>query len=71
MALIDLGRNRGRTDSFADQIRTRFVTTLGAIADWNDARRTRKVLSQLSSHELDDIGLTRGDIDAISRKRFF
>jgi uncharacterized protein YjiS (DUF1127 family) len=71
MALIDLGRNRGRTDSFADQIRARFVTTLGAIADWNDARRTRRVLSQLSSHELDDIGLTRGDIDAISRKRFF
>lgn len=71
MALTDLGRNRGRTDSFANQTRARFVTTLGAIAEWNDARRTRKVLSQLSSHELDDIGLTRGDIDAISRKRFF
>lgn len=71
MALLDLGRTRGHTSSFADQIRTRFVNTLGAVADWNDARRTRKVLSQLSSHELDDIGLSRGDIDSISRKRFF
>ncbi|WP_413718177.1 DUF1127 domain-containing protein [Silicimonas sp. MF1-12-2] len=71
MALIDLGRNRGHATTFADTIRARFVNALGMFADWNDARRTRKVLSQLSSHELDDIGLTRGDIDAISRKRFF
>ncbi|MEQ9041631.1 MAG: DUF1127 domain-containing protein [Silicimonas sp.] len=71
MALIDLGRTRGHTSSFADRIRNRLVIALGAIADWNDARRTRKVLSQLSPHELDDIGLTRGDIDTISRQRFF
>ena len=71
MALIDLGRNRGHATTFADPLRARFVNALGMFADWNDARRTRKVLSQLSSHELDDIGLTRGDIDAISRKRFF
>jgi uncharacterized protein YjiS (DUF1127 family) len=71
MALIDLGRTRGHTSSFADRIRTRFVDALGAFADWNDTRRTRKVLSQLSPHELDDIGLNRGDIDAISRQRFF
>lgn len=69
MALIDLGRSRGHTSSFADQIRHRLVTVFGAIADWNDARRTRNVLSQLSAHELDDIGLTRGDIDAIARQR--
>lgn len=69
MALIDLGRSRGHTSSFADQIRHRVATLFGTIADWNDARRTRKVLSQLSSHELDDIGLTRGDIDAIARQR--
>lgn len=69
MALIDLGRTRGHTSSLADQIRHRLVTLLGAIADWNDTRRTRNVLSQLSAHELDDIGLTRGDIDAIVRQR--
>ena len=37
----------------------------GAVAAWNDARLTRKTLSQLSDRELDDIGLTRGDIDRI------
>ena len=32
---------------------------------WNEARRTRAILSRLSLQELDDIGLSRGDIDAI------
>ena len=40
----------------------------GAVAHWNDARRTRDALSQLTGRELEDIGLTRGDIDAIVRK---
>ncbi len=40
----------------------------GAVAHWNDARRTRDTLSALSIRELDDIGLTRGEIDAIARK---
>ncbi|MFD0860176.1 DUF1127 domain-containing protein [Roseovarius aquimarinus] len=29
---------------------------------WNDARITRKALSALSDRELEDIGLTRGDV---------
>jgi uncharacterized protein YjiS (DUF1127 family) len=28
---------------------------------WNDLRVTRKALSRLSDHELEDIGLTRAD----------
>ncbi|SEV89136.1 protein of unknown function [Cognatiyoonia koreensis] len=35
----------------------------GSIAAWNDARLTRKALSQLTARELDDIGLTRADVD--------
>lgn len=38
----------------------------GALRDWNDARVTRRALSRLSARELDDIGLCRGDIDAIA-----
>ena len=38
----------------------------GRIAAWNDARVTRAALSKLSDHELDDLGLVRGDIDAIA-----
>lgn len=42
-----------------------FATSLISVfAAWNDARKTRAALSQLSDHELDDIGLTRGDISS-------
>lgn len=37
------------------------------LTDWRDRRATQKALAGLSDHELDDIGLTRADIDAISR----
>jgi len=33
-----------------------------AIRDWNDMRRTAAALSRLRVDQLDDIGLTRGDI---------
>ncbi|MBF9034636.1 DUF1127 domain-containing protein [Rhodobacterales bacterium HKCCE2091] len=38
----------------------------GRIAAWHDARVTRNALSKLSDHELDDLGLVRGDIDSIA-----
>ncbi len=50
---------------------TRFATNLvGAVTTWNDARITRKSLSQLSARELDDIGLSFGDIDTVARRTF-
>lgn len=43
-----------------------FATSLiSAFAAWNDTRKTRVALSQLSDHELDDIGLSRGDINSL------
>lgn len=39
---------------------------VGFVAAWNDARQTRKALSQLSDRQLEDIGLHRGDIDRIN-----
>lgn len=42
-----------------------FASFFQAIRDWNDARVTRSALNKLSDRELDDIGLTRGDIDRI------
>ena len=38
---------------------------VSGVIHWNRARRTRAVLSRLSTHELDDIGISRGDIDSI------
>lgn len=42
-----------------------FSSLISAIVAWNDARATRNALSKLSDRELDDIGLTRHDIDHI------
>lgn len=39
---------------------------IGSVAAWNDARMTRNSLNKLSARELDDIGLVRGDIEAIA-----
>ena len=62
MAVIDTARSHfNTTGSFAQ-----FVAKLsGAIATWNDSRKTRKALSNLSDRELEDIGLSRADIDTI------
>ncbi|MFN6952419.1 MAG: DUF1127 domain-containing protein [Albidovulum sp.] len=45
-----------------------FGSLVASFAAWNDARVTRNALSRLSDRELDDIGLSRGDIDAISAR---
>ena len=39
---------------------------LVALRDWNDARRTVAALSRLNTNQLEDIGLTRGDIGRMS-----
>lgn len=42
-----------------------FSGAFSALKSWNDARLTRKALSRLSDRELNDIGLTRADLDDI------
>ncbi len=44
-----------------------FTTLISRIAAWNDARVTRKSLSQLSARELDDIGLCYSDISHVAQ----
>ena len=45
-----------------------FVSKMfAAVAEWTDARVTRAALEKLSDRELDDIGLCRGDVEAIGR----
>jgi len=59
---------RPTADLFAGRL-THFVADLlGVVATWNDARITRNSLSKLSARELDDIGLSRGDIDLVSAR---
>lgn len=35
---------------------------------WNARRQTRNALSAMTDRELNDIGITRGDIERISRE---
>ncbi len=65
MASFDI--NRPMADGHLSGVRlsTLFSRISAALADWNDARKTRNALSKLSDHELNDLGLNRGDIDAM------
>jgi uncharacterized protein YjiS (DUF1127 family) len=40
----------------------RLSAVVSGFRTWNDLRVTRKALSRLSDHELEDIGLTRADV---------
>ncbi len=50
---------------FGGAFRFPFGDFFATLAAWNDKRITRRELSQLSDRELDDIGLSRADIDMI------
>ncbi|MDU8910430.1 DUF1127 domain-containing protein [Aestuariicoccus sp. MJ-SS9] len=67
MAAFDTSRPFA-TGATAGRIGTVIANLIGAFADWNDARLTRKSLSTLSDRELDDIGLVRGDIETVARR---
>ena len=45
-----------------------FKSLTRALSDWNTHRITRNQLGKLSLRELDDIGLTLADVDAITRR---
>jgi uncharacterized protein YjiS (DUF1127 family) len=57
--------------SMGGGLMARLFTALHTVRAWNDARKTRQALLRLTEHELDDIGLCRGDIDRISRPKYF
>ena len=62
MALFDTSRTAyGSTSAVSSFV----YSVVSAVVDWNDKRVTRSALSSLSDRELDDIGLTRGDIDGL------
>ena len=65
MAFFDTTRPMVDGRTFGARPSNLFARVYGAIVAWNDARVTRNALSKLSDHELDDLGLTRGDIDTL------
>ncbi|MCX8954505.1 MULTISPECIES: DUF1127 domain-containing protein [unclassified Ruegeria] len=42
-----------------------FINAFDNVVAWNEARKTRNLLSELSDTQLDDIGLSRADIAKI------
>lgn len=67
MAAFDTNRAFGATGSAA-RIGGLFATVFGGVAAWSEARQTHKALAALSDRELDDIGLTRADLDRSKRR---
>jgi len=67
MALI----NTNHPTAFGTRIGTGLIAVFAplhaAYAAWTDARNSRKTLGALPDFLLNDIGLTRSDVDQISR----
>lgn len=53
---------------FGGRLSTLVSAVIAGITAWNDARVTRAALSKLSDRELEDIGVTRADIETISAR---
>ncbi|TCS59645.1 DUF1127 domain-containing protein [Primorskyibacter sedentarius] len=69
MAATDTTRTHFHTVLLADRIGHALADIYTSFKAWNEERQTRKALQSLTDYELADIGLTRGDIDAVSRGR--
>lgn len=44
------------------------MNILRSYSNWRRYRRTVNALSRLSMYELNDLGICRGDIDAVARR---
>lgn len=66
MAVFDTTRTAQGTSGLIGRIGALINSLTATVMVWNDARITRKSLSALTDRELADIGLTRGDVEAIS-----
>ncbi|MCF6234741.1 MAG: DUF1127 domain-containing protein [Rhodobacteraceae bacterium] len=51
----------------SERVGLSFSAMIATLRAWNDARSTRNALNSLSERELNDIGLSRGDIDLVAR----
>lgn len=66
MAAIATAPVSASVDVFESRVARILNSAMNPVLSWNRKRKTRNVLARLSDHELDDIGLTRGDIDTMA-----
>ena len=65
MAAFDTTRAQFETVGIAGRIGRTFASVAAGFTAWNDVRVTRNALATLSDRELNDIGLSRNDINDI------
>lgn len=70
MAVIEQTTEVSLISILAYRVANAVSNLVAEIAALHDAQRTRKALMELTNAELDDIGLCRGDIDRVARRRF-
>ena len=63
MAIIDSSRPAPFGAVSTYRVVSVLERTIDAVKTWNAQRRTAKALNLLTDYQLDDIGLTRGDVD--------
>lgn len=66
MATFDTTRTSYGAATVAGQISRMLQNAVANVVAWNDLRMTRNALSSLTDRELEDIGLSRGDLDTFS-----
>lgn len=71
MATFDTTRTNYGTASAANRAARYVFDVIASVIAWNDARVTRNALSALTDRELDDIGLSRADIESVAETNFF
>lgn len=69
MAAFDTSRTVSDSSILFGRVGTAICAVIAAVASWNDARVTRNALSALSDRELEDIGLSRGEIEQIAHQK--
>ncbi|MFK7867654.1 MAG: DUF1127 domain-containing protein [Roseobacter sp.] len=69
MTTFDTSRTTYGSSTATSGFLSIFQRAAAAVIAWNDARVTRNALSGLTDRELDDIGLSRSDIDLVAESK--
>ena len=71
MALIETPNSLPLSTHAAHSVVTWGSSLMARLQRWREVRRTVRILSALDAEQLDDLGLTRGDIELFARRGHF
>ena len=67
MALHEASRPVVANSGIGARLNKITTSVVAFLVAWNEARITRSELSKLSDHQLEDLGISRGEIDGLFR----